>query len=107
MIVFGQFLIAIGQLLHWVIVLFYWLLIIHAVLSFVSPDPRNPIVQFIHQASEPILYRIRQKVPPIGMFDLSVLVALGGLLFIDYFIAGSLLKYGNYYSNSVRQAVGF
>jgi len=87
--------IAVGMILRYGIVLFYWLLIAHIILSWVSPDPRNPIVGFIYNATEPILSRIRSRIPPLGMLDLSPLIVLGVLYFIDLTIAQSLLDYGS------------
>ena len=67
------------------------------ILSWVSPDPRNPIVQFIYSATEPMLSRIRNKLPPMGMFDLSPIVWFLLLYFLDAFVASSLCAYGNYF----------
>ena len=97
MIALGNLLIAVGGLLHWVIFLFYWLLLAHVILSWVSPDPRNPIVQFIYAATEPILAKVREKIPPFGMFDMSPIVVFLGLYFLDAFLVASLQQYGMHF----------
>lgn len=97
MIVFGNLLIGIAGVLHWVVVVFYWLLIARCILSFVDPDPRNPIVQFIYNTTEPLLGRVRDKIPPLGMFDLSALVVLVALYFVDAFLVQTLHDYGMAY----------
>ena len=76
MIILGYFLNAVGTVLGTVITILMWLFIAHAVLSWVSPDPRNPIVNFIYSATNPMLSRVRSKIKPIGMFDLSVIIVL-------------------------------
>lgn len=59
-------------------ILFYlmWLVIIRAFMSWISPDPRNPIVQIIFSITEPILLPFRRIIPPIGFIDLSAIVAI-------------------------------
>lgn len=106
MIALGSFLQAVGGLLHWSITIYIWVLIARCILSFVNPDPRNPIVQFITEATEPLLVRIRSKIPPMGMLDLSALVALIGLHFIDTFLSTTLIRYGAQLSQSAVPAVG-
>ena len=47
MFVLGNFLQALAQVLAWLIEILWWLIIVRSLLSWVSPDPYNPIVQFI------------------------------------------------------------
>jgi len=76
------------QLLHTVINLYIWIIIIAALLSFVRPDPRNPIVQILYRLTEPLYDVLRRKMPflIIGGIDLSPLVIILGLQFIDTFM---------------------
>lgn len=94
MILLGRFLLAVGYTLEAVLNVFVFLLIARAVLSWVSPDPNNPIVQFINLSTEPLLAKIRAKIPPLGMLDLSVMVAILSVYFLKIFLAGSILDYG-------------
>ena len=55
---------------------FTWLIIARALMSWVSPDIRNPIVQLIYTFTEPILVPFRRFIPTIGMFDFSALAAI-------------------------------
>ena len=57
-------------------------LFIQAILSWVNPDPYNPISSLLSSLTWPVLKPIKKYVPPIGGLDLSVLVALIGLMFI-------------------------
>ncbi len=54
---------------------YYLLLLARALLSWIRPDPYNPIVRFIWSATEPLLAPFRRFVPPVGMFDVSFIVA--------------------------------
>jgi len=81
------------QTLHTVINLYIWIIIIASLLSFVNPDPYNPIVQALHRLTEPVFNFVRQKMPFVlfSGIDLSPLVIIFGLQFIDYFMMGTLL----------------
>ena len=77
MYIVGYFLQAVATVLNMVLVIYMWIIIARAVLSWVSPDPYNPIVQFLYKATEPILYPIRRILPlqfKTGL-DLSPLIA--------------------------------
>ena len=65
--------------------LLFWVLIIRALLSWVSQG-YNPIELVLHQLTEPLLAPIRKVLPPLGGLDLSVLVVLIGLQFIQLLI---------------------
>jgi len=81
---------AIATLLDMVLWLAMWLIIIRALISWVSPDPYNPIVRFIDQASDPILRPIQRALPPMGGLDLSPLIAIFAILFLQSFIVRTL-----------------
>lgn len=92
MFVLGNFCQALAVVLGYLIEIFWWLVIIRALLSWVNPDPYNPIVQFIERTTEPILAPFRQLIPTykIGL-DLSPLFALLFLYFLKIFIVQTLL----------------
>jgi len=79
---------ALVQTLHTVINIYIWIVIIAALISFVRPDPYNPIVQILHRLTEPVLNFIRQKIPFVVLsgIDLSPLVVILGLQFLDIFM---------------------
>ncbi len=58
--------------------IYIWIVIIAALLSFINPDPYNPIVQFIRRATEPVFRFVRQKLPFIIVsgIDLSPIVII-------------------------------
>ena len=94
MIALGNLLIALAGVLGMAINILYFLVIAAVVLSWVSPDPRNPIVQFIYSSTDPVFAKVRKYVRPIGMLDLSPIVVLLALYFINAWIVASLADYG-------------
>jgi YggT family protein len=52
------------------------LLLARILISWVQLDPYNPVVQFLHNATEPFLAPVRRRLPPFGMFDFSPLAVL-------------------------------
>jgi YggT family protein len=84
---------ALVQTLHTVLNLYIWIVIIASLLSFVRPDPYNPIVQVLNRLTEPVLGFIRNKMPFV-MFsglDLSPLVVILGLQLVDNFMMRAVL----------------
>jgi YggT family protein len=63
-----------------------WLIIIRALMSWVSPDPRNPFVQIIITITDPFIEPIRKVMPPLGMIDISPIISLLLLEFIRIFL---------------------
>ncbi len=89
--VFSNFLTAIAKVLDVVLVMFMWIVIARAILSWVSPDPYNPIVRFIHNITEPVLYQIRKRLPlNFGGIDFSPILVLLAVIFLRQFVVQSL-----------------
>jgi YggT family protein len=80
------------QFIGWVLDLYSWVIIAAALISWVSPDPRNPVVQFLHKVTEPVLRPVRNLLPPwkTGGLDLSPLIVIIAIQFIDRVILPSL-----------------
>lgn len=84
---------AIAKVLDLVLLLFMWIVIARAVLSWVNPDPFNPIVRFIHNVTEPVLYRVRALIPTsFGGIDFSPIIVLLGVIFLRTFVVSSLIR---------------
>jgi len=91
MFIFANFLLATARVLDLVLYFYMWIIIARAVISWVNPDPRNPIVRFLYNATEPLLYRIRRAVPIFfGGIDFSPLIVLFGIYFLQSFLVQSL-----------------
>jgi YggT family protein len=69
-----------------------WLIIAQAILSWVNPDPYNPIVRFLYKVTEPVLGWVRRRLPVvIGGLDLSPLLVLLAIVFLQKFLVATLL----------------
>lgn len=89
--IFGNFLQAIAVVLNMVLTIYMWIIIAQAVLSWVSPDPFNPIVRIINNLTEPLLHWVRSRLPVMfGGIDLSPLVVILGIVFLQQFVVNSL-----------------
>lgn len=92
--ILGQFFIALGNVTYIALEFYKWVVIISALISWVSPDPYNPIVKILRQATEPLLRPIRRKLPMGGGIDFSPLVLLLLVIFAQIFVAESLIYIG-------------
>jgi YggT family protein len=96
MFILGNFIAAVAHILDTVLTIYMWIIIIRAVLSWVNPDPYNPIVRFIHQVTEPVMYRVRRWIPIGGMgIDFSPIIILLVIVFLQSFLIRSLLELSN------------
>ncbi|MDQ7004699.1 MAG: YggT family protein [Ghiorsea sp.] len=94
MFIIGYLLQAISVVLGIALNIIMIVVIARAVLSWVSPDPYNPIVRMINQISEPILFPIRRRVPYMGGVDWSPIIALMIVYFLDIFLVQTLNRLG-------------
>ena len=95
MFILGNLLQATAQILNIILQLYMWVIIIRALLSWVNPDPYNPIVQFLYSITEPVLYRIRQLMPMSGVgMDFSPIIVLLAIVFLQGFLVESLAVLG-------------
>ncbi len=93
MIILSNFLTAIAKVLDIVLSIYMWVVIARAVLSWVSPDPYNPIVRFIHKVTEPVLYQIRRRIPvSFGGIDFSPIIVFLAIIFLQRFVVQSLYE---------------
>lgn len=83
------------QLIAALLNLYIWVIIIRALISWVSPDPANPIVQALHRVTEPMLKPLRKLVPPhaLGGVDLSPILAIILIQVVKYFLVGATIGF--------------
>ena len=75
---------SIFTLIFSIIFLYKWVVIISALLTWVKPDPYNPIVQILYRLTEPVYAFIRRYIPTVfGGIDLAPLILIFGLIFIE------------------------
>lgn len=95
MVVLGYFLTSIASLLDLVLMVYMYILIIGALLSWVNPDPYNPIVRFVHTVTEPVLGQVRRYLPVMfSGIDFSPVVVILVIYFLRGFVVRSLMHVG-------------
>lgn len=91
MFVAQNFLMAIAQLIDFVLTAYVWIIIGRAIISWVNADPYNPIVRFLYEATEPLLGRIRRFLPiSVGGIDFSPLILIMAIMFLQSFLVPTL-----------------
>jgi YggT family protein len=91
MFILGNFIKAIAVIVEFLLTALNWLIIIRAFISWVSPDPLNPIVQFLYKTTEPILQPFRRIIPMYNVgIDFSPLLALLVIWFLKIFLVSTL-----------------
>ena len=78
------------MVLDYVLWLYMWIIIARALISWVNPDPWNPIVQFLQRVTEPVLYPIRRRLGFAMGIDLSPIIALLVIVFLQVALVQSL-----------------
>ncbi|TAL09512.1 MAG: YggT family protein [Nitrospirae bacterium] len=99
MFVAGNFLTALASVLHMFLQAYIWVVIIRALVSWVNPDPWNPIVQTLNRLTDPLLEPIRRRLFRLmgygGMgIDISPLILIAAVYFLDFFLVGTLTDIG-------------
>jgi len=93
MFVFSNLMIAIARILDIGLSLYMYVVIARAILSWVNPDPYNPIVRFLNSVTEPVLFRIRKRLPLfLGGIDFSPILVILVIIFIQAFVVQSLVQ---------------
>ena len=89
MFVLSNFIDAVASIVSILLTIMYWLILIRALISWVNPDPFNPIVQFLMRVTEPILEPIRRLLPHLPI-DISPIIAFFAIVFLQKFLVASL-----------------
>ncbi len=90
MFVMGNTLLGLATVLDYILTFYSWIVIARALISWVNPDPWNPIVQFLTRATEPVLAPIRRRLG-LGMgIDLSPLIAIAAIWFLQIAVVQSI-----------------
>ena len=96
MFALGNIILGIAKVLGVVLNIYMWTIIIRALISWVNPDPYNPIVQILTRVTEPVLRPLRKLVPTwkLGV-DLSPLIAILIIYFLEIAVVDTLARFGN------------
>ncbi len=89
MFILANFIEAIALVIKFILFMYYWLILIRAIISWVNPDPFNPLVQFLYRMTEPVLEPIRRILPPLAI-DVSPILAFMAIMFLQHFLVISL-----------------
>lgn len=93
MFILSNFFVAAAKVADILLSIIYWLILIRALISWVNPDPFNPVVQFLQRTTEPILQPIRRLLPPTAI-DISPIVAFLAVIFLKSFLVSTLFDVG-------------
>ncbi len=93
MFVISNFIEAVARILDAALFIYMWIVIISALLSWVNPDPYNPIVKFLRSTTEPVYRFIRRYIPTeFGGIDIAPLIVIFAIMFIRYFVVNTLYE---------------
>jgi YggT family protein len=91
MFALGHLIEALATILNLALTVYMWVIIARALLSWVNPDPFNPIVRFLYNITEPVLSWVRRRVPVVfGGLDLAPLLVLLAIYFLQLFLVPTL-----------------
>ena len=95
MYVVSNLFVAVAKILDIGLSLYLWIVIIRAPLSWVNPDPYNPIVKFLYQVTEPVFYRIRRWFPwtAMGGIDFAPMIIMLAIFFLQSFLVQTLMQF--------------
>ncbi|NTV29270.1 MAG: YggT family protein [Candidatus Omnitrophica bacterium] len=93
MFVLANLFMALAKVCDIALTAYYWLILVRALLSWVNPDPFNPIVQFLERVTEPVLSPIRRFLPHMAI-DLSPVIAFLIVMFLRSFLVQTLFDIG-------------
>src|ERR1700683_2117705 len=89
MFVLANFIDALASIVNILLTIMYWLILVRALISWVNPDPFNPIVQFLVRTTEPLLEPVRRLLPAMPI-DISPLIVFFIIIFVQRFLVRSL-----------------
>jgi YggT family protein len=90
MFIMGNVLEALAIVADYLLWIYMWVIIIRALISWVNPDPWNPIVRFLERATEPVLYPIRRRLGWRMGVDISPIIAILVIIFLQVALVQTL-----------------
>ncbi|MBE9546098.1 MAG: YggT family protein [Proteobacteria bacterium] len=93
MFIMSNFIEAVAKILDVGLTLYMWIIIIRALISWVNPDPYNPIVMFLYRITEPVLSLVRRWIPLRGLgIDISPIIVILVIIFLQSFLVKSMVQ---------------
>jgi len=97
MFIVGNFIAALAKIIDMGLTLYMWIIIGRSLISWVNPDPYNPIVQFLYRATEPVMAPIRRWLPLRNMgIDISPIIVIVVIIFLQSFLLKSMMEMAYY-----------
>lgn len=94
MFILGNLLAATAEVISIILTLYMWVIIIRALISWVNPDPYNPIVQLLYKVTEPVLYQVRRYISAYSFgIDISPIVVMLIIIFLKTFLVTTLYQF--------------
>lgn len=93
MFALANLIITLARLIDYALEIYFYIIVGRAILSWVNPDPYNPIVRFLYNATEPVLGRIRRFIPYMGGIDISPIIVIFIIKFGQWFIVKTLIEF--------------
>lgn len=98
MFILGNFIEALARIIDIGLTIYMWIIIIRAIISWVNPDPYNPVVRFLYRATEPVLYQVRRLIPIKGLgIDFSPIIVILVIVFLQSFLVRSMLQFAAHF----------
>jgi YggT family protein len=95
MFVFGNFVTGIAYVVDTLLNIYFWIILIRAVLSWIQPNPYNPLVRTVYKLVDPVTYKISRIIPTrIGMVDFAPFILMILIIFLQRFLVRSLFEFG-------------
>ncbi|MCX5857666.1 MAG: YggT family protein [Deltaproteobacteria bacterium] len=93
MFVMENLIVALAKIIDMGLTLYLWLIIGRAIISWVNPDPYNPIVTFLYRVTEPVMAPIRRLIPMRGMgIDISPIIVIMIIYFLQMFLVKTIIQ---------------
>lgn len=95
MIIMANTLSAVAMLLKTFLNLYFWIVVVSALITWVKPDPYNPVVRILRALTEPVFYRVRKWLPftYAAGIDFSPVIVLVAIELVNRIVVKSLAEY--------------
>lgn len=88
------FVINILRFVNTLLTVYLWIVVASAVITWVNPDPGNPIVRFLRGVTEPVFYRIRRRIPTnFGGIDIAPMLVIFAIIFLQHVVISGIVSY--------------
>jgi YggT family protein len=95
MFVLGNFITGVAFVVDTLLNIYFWIILIRAVMSWIQPNPYNPLVRIVYKLVDPITYKISRMIPTrFGMIDFAPFILMILIVFLQRFLVRSLFDLG-------------